>query len=124
MSFISHGERSSKACRNHKYYLWLFSIIAYFDFKVHHKGLTISRGDFSDGDFLKGKICCQSALYGLANLQNYTRKAYSFTKYFLSISHNKSIHFLESIIKLGKTVAVVCLFDLMYTLEILKKYIP
>ena len=121
MSLISRDERSSKGCRNHKYYLWLLSIIAYFDFKVHQKGLTISRGDFSEGDFLKGKICCQYALSGIANLQNLTRKAYSFTKYFLSVSHNKSIHFLESIIKLRKTVAVACLFDLMYTHEIFKK---
>ena len=83
MSLISRDERSSKGCRNHKYYLWLLSIIAYFDFKVHHKGLTICRGNLSEGNFLRRKICFQYTLYGIADLQNLMRKVYSFTKYFL-----------------------------------------
>ena len=121
---LKSDERSSKGCRNHRYYLSLLSIIAYFDFKVHHKGLTICRGNLSEGNFLRRKICFQYTLYGIADLQNLTRKVYSFTKYFLWVLHNKSIHFLESIIKLRKTVAVICLFDLMYTYEVFLKNIP
>ena len=111
---MPRDERSSKGCRNYRYCLWLLSIIAYFDFKLQHKGLTICRGNFSEGNFLKRKICFQYALYGIANLQNLTRKTCSFTKYFLWALHNKNIHFLKSIIKLHKTVALICLLVRLY----------